>query len=289
MSIIGLEVINMTVYLDVLIIVNIYITYFILKAAARLLHIKYRFFRLAAGAVFGGFSSLAAVLSLDFLGALLLKSALMLITALIAFGFGGGSRFLTATALCTGISILICGAALLIRELFGGGIIGAAGGYPYLDISALTLVGATAAVYGGVSLFRRFLDKPTADSRVELIIEYGGNRVEIEAFPDSGNGLCDFLSGTPVIICKAAPLEKLLPENIKQILGGEYDLNAVKGIRLIPCNTVKGSGYIAAFRPDRITAELGGCKKRINALIGVDKDLFEGEGFDAILNPKILI
>ena len=84
-------------------------------------------------------------------------------------------------------------------------------------------------------------------------------------------------------------LEKLLPENIKQILGGDYDLNAVKGIRLIPCNTVKGSGYIAAFRPDRITAELGGCKKRINALIGVDKDLFEGEGFDAILNPKILI
>ncbi|MGN0617766.1 MAG: sigma-E processing peptidase SpoIIGA, partial [Ruminiclostridium sp.] len=55
----------MTIYLDVLIIVNIYITYFILKAAARLLHIKYRFFRLAAGSVFGGFSSLAAVLSLD--------------------------------------------------------------------------------------------------------------------------------------------------------------------------------------------------------------------------------
>ena len=52
---------------------------------------------------------------------------------------------------------------------------------------------------------------------------------------------------------------------------------------------VKGSGYIAAFRPDRITAELGGCKNRINALIGVDKDVFEGEGFDAILNPKILI
>lgn len=280
----------MTVYLDVLIIVNIYITYFILKAAARLLHIKYRFFRLAAGAVFGGFSSLAAVLSLDFFWALLLKTALMLITVLIAFGFGGGSRLLTATALCTGISILICGAALLIRELSGGGIIGAAGGYPYLDISALTLVGATAAVYGAVSLFRRFLDKPTADSRVELIIEYGGNRAEIEAFPDSGNGLCDFLSGTPVIICKAAPLEKLLPENIKKLLSsGEYDLNAVKGIRLIPCSTVKGSGFIAAFRPDRITAELGGCKKRINALIGVDKDLFEGEGFDAILNPKILI
>ena len=280
----------MTVYLDVLIIVNIYITYFILKAAARLLHIKYRFFRLAAGAVFGGFSSLAAVLSLDFFWALLLKTALMLITVLIAFGFGGGSRLLTATALCTGISILICGAALLIRELSGGGIIGAAGGYPYLDISALTLVGATAAVYGAVSLFRRFLDKPTADSRVELIIEYGGNRAEIEAFPDSGNGLCDFLSGTPVIICKAAPLEKLLPENIKKLISsGEYDLNAVKGIRLIPCNTVKGSGFIAAFRPDRITAELGGCKKRINALIGVDKDLFEDEGFDAILNPKILI
>ena len=57
----------MVIYLDVLMAVNFLITYFSLKAAARLLHAGYSTRRLIAASVFGGISSLSAVIPLGFI------------------------------------------------------------------------------------------------------------------------------------------------------------------------------------------------------------------------------
>ena len=79
----------MVIYLDVLMAVNFLITYFSLKAAARLLHAGYSTRRLIAASVFGGISSLSAVIPLGFIASLLLKISLTAVITFIAFGFGG--------------------------------------------------------------------------------------------------------------------------------------------------------------------------------------------------------
>ena len=56
----------MTVYIDVLIVVNFYITYFVLRASAGLLHTRLKMGRLIAAAVIGGISSAAAVFAFPF-------------------------------------------------------------------------------------------------------------------------------------------------------------------------------------------------------------------------------
>lgn len=272
----------MVVYIDVLIILNIYITYFTLRCCFRFLHGDYKLKRLIAASVFGGLCSLTVLLGENLLISLLLKLLSVGITVFIAFGFGGIKSFLIRTALSFGTGMLICGGAFAFQALTGEAFFISVGGYPYMNISVMVLLIATVAVYAAVSLLRRFLDGNDTNRRIRLIINNRGRQITLDAFSDSGNGLVDFFSGLPVIVCSISAVREILPENINS----ETDL---KGIRLIPWHSVSGGGIIRAFRPDSITADYEGEKKKVSALIGVSEDSsFEKEN-DAIINPKILL
>lgn len=277
----------MTVYVDVLIILNIYVTYFILRAASMLLHASYSVKRLIAASVLGGVFSLVSVLDTGFFLGLPLKFLLVGITVFVAFGFDGIKRFILRTSLSVGISFVISGVIILIREFTGSGFVTAANGYIYMDISALTLLIATAVSYGILALFRRILDKPSSDKTVTLIIENKGKSAVISAYPDSGNNLVDFLSGKPVVVCRADAVREVLPENAMNVF--ENTDGDISGIRVIPYSTLSGAGVVAAFSAERITAVLGSGEKRLDILIGISKDALGNESFDAVINPKILI
>lgn len=275
----------MIVYLDVLIVVNVYITYFVLRAAARLLRVRLRAGRLIPASVLGGISSVTAAFPLPFYAALLLKAGLTLLLTLTAFGFSDRRRFLLRFFTVLAVGALICGAAILIRDRTGSGFLTTAGGYVYLDVSIPILVGATTASYAAAALLRRFLDRPAADARLSLKIKNRGKTVVLTAYPDSGNHLRDFLTGLPVILCRASSVAPVAPEGIA---AAKTDPPA--GVRLIPYSTVGNTGCIAAFRAERITVTDGSSPdQEIEALIGVGEREFGGEDFDAVMNPKLFI
>ncbi len=285
-SAIILSVIKMTVYLDVLIVMNIYISYFTLRAAGRLLHTETPFRRTAAASVFGGLSSLAALADIGTAGSFLLKAALTAVTVLIAFGAGSLRLFAVRTFVCVTIGMLICGSAVLIHELTGSDMVFAANGYVCLNISALVLVISSAVIYGVLCFIRRISDSPDADERINLAVSRGGSTVIIEAVCDSGNYLRDFLTGRPVILCREAAVRDILPPGAVSFLAG--DDRDVRGLRLIPMRTASGSGIAAAFLPDSLTAEYRGEKKKLDALVGVCRDALSAESFDAVMSPKLL-
>ncbi|MBQ9482750.1 MAG: sigma-E processing peptidase SpoIIGA [Ruminiclostridium sp.] len=272
----------MTVYIDVLIVMNTYISYFTLRAAGRLLHTEVRFRRLAAASVLGGIMSLAAVLNTDIPVSLLLKAALTTLTVLAAFGFGSFRLFAVRSFVSIAVGMLICGAAVLVHEFTGSDFIFSANGYVYLNVSALVLVISSAVIYGVLSLLRRFFDSADADARVPLTIENLGSSAEINALADSGNFLRDFLTGRPVIICRKDAVANVIPPYLR---GETRD---VAGIRLIPMQTAAGSAVVAAFRPERITVRLHGADKPLDALIAVSEDAFVNESFDAVISSKLL-
>lgn len=276
----------MTVYLDVLTVMNIYISYFTLRAVCRLLHTQTSFRRIAAASVFGGLSSLAALADIGFAGSMLLKALLTALTVLIAFGFVSFRRFAVRTFVCVTISMLICGAAILIHELTGSDMIFSANGYVYLNISALVLVVSSAVIYGVLSLVRRIADSPEADERIRLTVRSGGSTAELEAVCDSGNFLRDFLTGRPVILCRTDAVRGIMPESAEEFLKG--CTGNVSGLRIIPIKTASGSAVAAAFRPDGITAHYRGECKDLDALIGVCRDALTEESFDAVISPKLL-
>ena len=272
----------MTVYIDVLIVMNTYISYFTLRAVCRLLHTEVRFQRLAAASVIGGITSLAAVIDTEIPVSLLLKSALTAFIVLTAFGFGNLRLFAVRSFVSIAVSMLICGAAVLIHEFTGSNFIFSANGYVYLNISALVLVISSAVIYGVLTLLRRIFDSADAAAHVTLTIENLGNSAEISALSDSGNFLRDFLTGRPVIICRKDAVKRVLPPYLR---GETRD---IAGIRLIPMRTASGSAVVAAFRPERITVRLHDADKQLDALVAVSEDAFVNESFDAVVSSKLL-
>ncbi len=270
----------MVIYLDVLVVINFCITYFSLKATAGLLHAGYSTGRLISASVIGGFSSLSALLTLDFLPSFLLKLVLTSVITLIAFGWGGFSAFALRTILIAVAGALVCGVTIMLRELTGNNFFGTAGGYPYLDISVLHLVISTIAVYIIISLYRRISDKPHSGAMIKLTIKKGNNTARLIAYPDSGNNLRDFLTGLPVIVCRKDKINSIMPD---------FNKNP-KGVRIIPFSSAGGSGYITAFRADSVTVcRENGQETQIDALVGTKEELFENESFDAVINPKIIV
>ncbi len=266
----------MVIYIDVLIVINIYITYFILKATAKLLHSGYKLSRLIAASVLGGISAITAVIPLSFIWALLLRFTLTVGITLTAFGFSGIKNLLIRSVMNLISAALVCGGTVLLRETTGNDFFAAARGYAYLDVSILTLIIATTAVYIIIVLLRRKADIPSEDELITVKIRQGNKTAVVTAYPDSGNNLRDYFSGKPVIICRREKIESLMPPMEKS--------------KLIPFSSVGGSGIVTAFKPDNVTlCRENGEEKTVDVLIGTGGDSLEKEDFDAILNPKILI
>lgn len=276
----------MVVYIDVLIVINIYISYFTLRAGAGILHIRTRPSRTAAASVFGGASALAALAELPMALSLLLKAALTVIMVLIAFGYGSFRGTALRSFICVTVGMLICGAAALIHEFARTDLVFSANGYPYIGISALVLVISSAVIYGILSLWRRFTDSPSDSERITLSITNSGNTAFLSAIPDSGNFLRDFLTGRPVILCKSSAAEPILSPNVRAYLNG--DTGDMTGIRLIPMTTAAGESLAAAFRPDSLAIVSGEERKRLDALIAVSPNSLKNEDFDAVINTKLL-
>ncbi len=270
----------MVIYIDVLIIVNLYITYFTLKASARLLHRRIKSARLVIASCLGGISSVAAVFSLPIFVQLLLRCALIVIPVVIAFGFSGLKPLLLHVFISFSISLLLCGVVITLREFTGNSFFAEVGGFVYLDVSVLTLIFSTTAAYLLISVFRRILDRTDVQKSYQLTIEKNGKSVQLTAFSDSGNNLRDFFTGLPVIVCRLSSVYELAPKGI-----ASAESEPPVGVRLIPYTTIDGTGIIAAFRADEVTVD----GKRVDVLIGVGKSAMKNEDFDAILNPKILI
>ena len=278
----------MKIYLDVLIIVNIYVNYFLLIACAKLTHTRLKTPRCILGAAVGSLTAL--VILLPPVGAALVTLIKLVCAAVIvfcAFGYGGFPRY-----------IKLCGMFFLVNFIFAGIIYGfviltKANNFfinnagVYIDISLPVLIISTVAAYFSVCLVRRILDKKGFSSKkYTLIARANGITASLKAFPDSGNTLRDAFSGKPVIIITAekAPLSEKMRAAVSN---GNIEDYAVGGLRPIPCGCVTSRGIIPVIKPDDlIISDDSGTIHPIDALIGITSEKMDA---DAIFNPDICI
>ena len=129
-----------------------------------------------------------------------------------------------------------------------------------------------------------------------VLVFYRDRTAETTGFIDTGNSLCDPLSGSPVAIAGDAVAKKLFTDEVCAALtspvrnAGTLGAGTVSGFRLIPYSTVSGGGLIPVFRPDRLTVSADGCEYEIDdALLGFPASggaLLREDG--VILNPELL-
>ncbi len=289
------------IYIDVLLVINLAINFFLLLAAARLCGRSPKRSRILLGAAIGAIYSLVILLP-DIPWPI--QTALRVgVCLLMMFAVEGRVKFvclLRDSLVFFTVSFIFAGFMLAVRMFIAPAAMIYSNGVVYLRVSALTLIIATIAAYLLTELFFRIFRRRTVSEKLmrsaSVTVVYRGLEIETPGFVDTGNLLRDPLSGAPVIIAGAPAAQKLFPQEVCVALtspiknAGTLGAGTVSGFRLIPYSTVSGKGLVPVFRPDRITVSDGTDSYLVeDAFIGfpsVDGELLRDDA--VIINPEIL-
>ncbi len=269
------------IYVDVLIVLNWYINYFILLGTAKLTHTSFKRKRLVLSALVGAISSLIILLPpMQYLVSVGVKFALSVGLVLIAFKRSSLANTLKMALYFCVISFVFAGMILALQSTLHSDVIATNNSYVYADFSMVFLVVSTTVCYAVLCIVRHLLDKTTgATGEWSLRISYGGKSLEVDGLADTGNALTDTFSGKPIVICSQESLRGLLE------VPSLDDVGTLKGFRLVPYSTIGESGVVVSFKPDSVTIldTNSGYSKNVDVLIGIS-----GQCNRAIFNPKIL-
>lgn len=270
----------MTIYIDVLIILNIYVNFFLLLATARLRNLRLTVPRCIITSVFASlFSLVIFVPSMNIVAEGIFRVFSAFLVVLCGFGFGGFKVYLKNTFFFFAVNFVFSGVVSALMTTLNSSVMYFRNAVLYIDLSPVVLIIGTALAYAVINIVGRIFRKnDISDSRYSVIVSAFGKTVKMKALADTGNNLTDVFSGAPVIICDS---EKLGVSADASMIG------EIKGARLLPYSTIDNDGLIPVFRPSYVCVknETSGVVKEVTALIGVTSKNKECE---AVFNPKIL-
>lgn len=285
----------MVIYLDVLILINLYVTYFQILAVSVFTHRKTVWYRKLSAAGIGALASLSIFIPQEMVLTLtLLKIFLCALIAFVAFGYTGFRAYAVSVLFLMLVSFVFSGLMLCVwlfaapmKMLFINGTV-------YFGVDTMTIILSTCAAYGVVRIIRYILDKNgKTDGKYTVIIKNNGRECRLSALADSGNGMVDCFSGLPVIVCRRDMCADVSPPAIEMIENNsdisDIGTQMIKGVRIMPFSTVGKGGLICMFKAESVVIddETNEEKYPVNALIGI---VIGGrQEYEAIFNPKILV
>ncbi len=270
----------MTIYIDVLLAVNLYINYFLIRGTALILRREISFRRcLIASATGAVFSLLLVVPQIPIFVSILIKIICCIVTVLTAFDAHNTADFMFALLCFTTVSFTYAGLMLALWAfaapfgmLYRNGVV-------YFDVPLIVVASITILGYMIVRTVKYLRDKRNLSAiSANIEITVGDKTIQLIGIADTGNCACDPFSGKSVVICSAEGIIDIIPENIKNYLNG--NIADVESIRLVPCTTIAGHTLVPVFKAD---LKING--KNPDAVIGVVKMQL---GADCIFNPRLI-
>lgn len=231
----------MTVYVDILIMLNAIVNYFLLLAVQKLIRSHQKRWRILIGGIIGGLSSL--LLFIENLGVImtLLKVATAILMTAITFGIKPIKKLIKSLFLLFAISFLFGGLMFAIYIFFDKDILIYSNGIVYFDVDLTFLIVCTIISYLVITLISKITDKKAPKSKERYVtVENAGKTISCTALVDTGNNLREPFSDLPVVMLDKELFKKLFTE---------------EKMRLIPVSTVNGESLVKAFRPNKITID----------------------------------
>lgn len=258
----------MEIYLDIVIILNFLVDFFLILGTNRLSGFAPGLGRAAAAAAVGAIYAAVCVLpKWRFLAGFFWYALSLGGMSVIAFGWGNG-------AFRRGVLFVLLSMALggIAQGIGNGGfwavVLGA------LGVSILCVMG--------------FCGSPVGRKFVPVIIVHRNRRLHLTAFVDTGNTLKDPISGTPVLVVDAAAAEKLLDLTQSQLSHPVETLAQCKnmGLRLVPYHAVgQESGFLLGLRVDSLSVD--GKKEEMIVAFAPQK-IGQGKPYEALAGGNIL-
>ncbi len=264
----------MIVYVDVLLCVNIFINFFLLLCVKNFLKIKSSLRRLSLAAAASSLFSLTVFLPrLPFFLSILLKALFGITVVLAAFGRASYKVFLKRVCAFMLVNFAFGGIMMAVWHFAEPAPLLIFNGVVYFDISPVMLIIITLICY----FILRFVQKATGRQ------EAGGNyhtvkiTAEGKSFTclgkiDTGCTLKEPFSGAPVIVAE------------RRIFSEDFSPD-MRSCRIIPFESLGGSGIIRGFLPDALRLDDRVINQKV--YVGISDKKFNGE-FQALINAEVL-
>ncbi len=266
-----------TIYIDILLSVNLIINFLLLSAAAFYLHESVSVRRLLLGAAVGAVGALSILLPvLPFFVNVPLKAAIGAATIFSAFGRRGRRRLLKLFAVFLTATFFFGGITAAMWFLFSPKSLVVKNSIVYLDISPISLILCTVVCYGAFRLFHTISGRYKNDFSVcMLTLKKGGCAVRVPAKIDTGNSLCEPFSQCPVIVIGRETAAAVTPIEL-----AEYETvttlryrTEVSGVRFVPFSSVGGRGILPCFKADEVYINDEPCRKCVYIALCSEDDI----------------
>ncbi len=209
----------MVVYIDCVFLLNSLIDGLLLYFTGYLAGVERKIFRLLLAALLGGIYAVAVFFPF---GAVLAWVPVKLLAgmAMVFFSYGKhyfGKLFFAFCGLSCGLAGLVFACSLLCEtQLIYGGVY-------LLPVRFSHLAAGTVLCFALLyCFFRGSLRHRMEGGIIKVSCEIAGQEVTLRTLLDSGNTLCDDITGAPVLVVEGAVLLPVWPEDVRPYLTNSY-------------------------------------------------------------------
>lgn len=280
-----------TIYVDILVSVNILLTYLFLVCVRVFLRYPTNKWGVGIASLIGGLSALV-ILVPDMNTVISVVYKIFVASLIVSVSFLPKKLFQYLKTLLAflGITFLFGGAVYAVTIIVSPQKILFVNGTVYFDMSVKYLVGSVFLIYGLFLAFDYFLIRSYAKNIIyDIEIKFRDTRVFIKGFLDTGNNMTDAFSGRPVAVGEIDALSPLFTyEELVFLKSSAYENipdSLIGKIRLIPCKTVGESSLLPLFRPDEF--KMNGRKSSDVSVALVNKNLSDNE-YNILLNRNMM-
>jgi stage II sporulation protein GA (sporulation sigma-E factor processing peptidase) len=216
------------VYVDVLFAKNLWLDGLLLLLTAWAGKMPVKGGRIAAAACLGSVGTcVLTIASAQFDKAGYLAGTFLVSAVMIGVAFGIRENFRINLLFLYTESFFVAGILRFLEQMQG-----------FSEFYLLLFASGAAAVFG-IADRRIRSGRRKAELVYPVILCCGNSRIQTEAYYDTGNSLCDPISGRPVSILSAALLDEVLDNANRELLP-----------RMIPYHTISQNGILKAYTLD---------------------------------------
>lgn len=257
----------MTVYVDLVLILNIAMDFLLLLSVSTTLKRNVKFYRIILGSLIGGISVVFLFLKLNNLTLFLFKLIVSMIMVLVTFSFKNIKYFFNNLLYLYLLSIILGGGIYLLDIQFNyknEGLLFINNGFKLNFI--VLLISSPFIIYMYIKSIRSIKRNYSNFYRVDII--YNEKKYRFNAVLDTGNRLYDPYKKRPIVIVNTNKIK----------------LNYENSI-IVPYHTASGNGILKCILVDELIIE----GKILNkVLVGISKEKFHIEGVDMLLHNDLI-
>ena len=250
-----MRITEQNIYVDILFLVNFSMDYLCLYITGRILNLSLSLKRLLIASALGGvYSVLSLFLPFSSSAVFFLDIAICVIISAVVFHrkkhFAGT---LLSSLLYFTVSMTVGGVMTALFNLLNKLDLPFDGlendSLSVWGFAILAIAAGVISIFGGNYIFKK---KEIRDCT--LTLTFNKKTVTLDAFSDSGNLLCDAISGKPVIIVDKQACRDIVDQNILDdfLRGMPPNDPAYSHMRITPVHTVSGKSALVILRAEEI-------------------------------------